>query len=45
MVGNSGHFSVVMFVCFPSLGYVGGRLSVASVFVGTVSFLVLKSFF
>ena len=42
MVVNSGYFSVVVFVCFPSLGYAGGGLSDACVFVGAVSFFGSK---
>ena len=35
------YFLVVVFVCFPSLGFVDVRLSVNYVFVGVVSFLGL----
>ena len=34
MVANSYYFSVVMFVFFPSLGFIGVRLSVACVLGG-----------
>ena len=39
MVVNSCYFSVVVVVCFPSLGFAGGRISVDCVFVGAVRFL------
>ena len=41
MIVNSGCFSVVVFVYFPSLGYAGGRLSDVHIIVGAVSFLGL----
>ena len=44
MVVNSGYFLVVVFVCFPSLGYAGGGLSDVCVIVGVVSFLGLRFF-
>ena len=31
MVVNSSYFLIVVFVCYPSLGYAGGELSVACV--------------
>ena len=45
MIASSCYFSVVVFVCFPSLEFAGVKLSVACVFVGTVSFLELEFFF
>ena len=41
MVVNSGYFSVVVFVCLPSLGYIGGGYQMPVFFVGVVSFLGL----
>ena len=41
MVVSSSYLSVVVFVCFHSLGYAGGGLSDICVVVGVVSFLVL----
>ena len=34
MIVNSCYFLVVVFVCFPSLGFTSGKLSVVCVFVG-----------
>ena len=45
MIVNSYYFSMIVFVCFPSLGFASGRLSVACVFVGVVNFLGLEFFF
>ena len=42
MVVNSGSLLVVVFVCFPSLGYAGGELPDFCGIVGVVSFLGLK---
>ena len=42
MIVNSCYFLEVVFVCFPSLGFVDVRLSVACVFLGAVSFLGLE---
>ena len=44
MVVNSDYFLVVVFVCLPFLGYNGGVLSDASVFVGVVSFIQVGFF-
>ena len=41
MVVDSGYFLVVVFVCFPSLGYASWELSDVCVIVGVVRFLVL----
>ena len=45
MIVNSCYILEVVSVCFPSLGFVDVRLSVACVFVSAVSFLGLEFFF
>ena len=44
MIVNSCYFLVVVFVCFPSLGFACESLPAACVFVGDVSFLRLEFF-